>query len=74
MKRTFPKKDIDLTNSNEISERIKSIEKQVDRLELVESRTINSFDSKHNKITKLNERKDALWRKRAIIIRAERHV
>jgi hypothetical protein len=68
--RQFPTKDIDLVHKNEISERIKSIDRQVDKLESIVSD--RGFDARHTKLTKLNIRKDILWRKRAIILRAER--
>ena len=70
MKQTFPTKDIDLVHKNEISERIESIDRQIDKLENIVSNS--GFDARHAKLTKLNMRKDILWRKRAIILRAER--
>ena len=69
-KLTFQTKDIDLVHKDEISERIKSIDRQIDKLETVMGD--RGFDARHAKLTKLNMRKDILWRKRAIILRAER--
>ena len=70
--KTFPTKDTELTDIESISNRIKSIDSQVDKLENIESRTMNGFDARHNKIKKLNARKDSLWMARAIILRSER--
>ena len=70
--KTFPTKDTELTDVESISNRIKSINRQIDKLENIESRTMNNFDTRHNKIKKLNARKDSLWIARALILRSER--
>ena len=68
----FPARDTELLDVKAITERIESIDCQVDKLENIESRTMNSFDARHNKIKKLNARKDSLWNARATILRSER--
>lgn len=73
-KKTFPARDTKLSDAKAISERIKSIDRQVDKLEFCTSRTMDSFDARHDKIKKLNARKDALWTKRALIIRSNKTI
>ena len=72
--KTFPAKDTELTDIRLISSRIESIDRQIDRLENVTSRSVDSFDARHDKIKKLNARKDALWTKRALIIRSNKTI
>jgi hypothetical protein len=63
-------KDNDLASVDKISNRIALIEKQVEKLELVENPA--NFDTHHNRIKKLNERKDLLWGKRAGLLKKNR--
>ena len=70
--KTFPIRDTELSDAKVMSERIESIDRQINNLELCTSRTMNGFNARHNKIKKLNARKDSLWNRRALTIRANR--
>jgi len=59
----LPKRDVDLSTEVEVSDRIESIESQLEKLEAVKNP--KDFNKHHEKIKKLNERKDALRVRRA---------
>jgi len=60
-------KDSNLKNINEITERIKSIDRQIDKLDKIWNP--KDFNKHHNKYIKLNNRKDILWIHRAKLLR-----
>ena len=60
--------DKQLTTIEDITERIKSIDCQFDKLENMNPDRIKNFDKYHAKFKKLTERKDRLWRRRAELI------
>ncbi|MBC8438996.1 MAG: hypothetical protein H8D87_04855, partial [Deltaproteobacteria bacterium] len=63
-------KDTELETVEDISSRIKQIEKQIEKLEAVVNPA--NFDTHHNRIKKLNERKDRLWGKRAGLLKKDK--
>jgi hypothetical protein len=71
---TLPKTDKQLTTIDEISERIKSIEKQRDSLESqgYKNNSIQSFNARHAKLAKLTERHGSLWWKRAEMLKEQK--
>lgn len=67
---TIPKKDTELKTISEITNRMISINCQIEKAENI--RNPRDFDKHHSKITKLNGRKDILHVRRAKLIRSDR--
>lgn len=73
LKGNFPVTDDKLISVDEITERIKSIESQIEQAESTgTSKKVVAWGNKHEKIKKLNERKDALRIKRAGLIKSSK--
>lgn len=68
-KKVIPARDTELTTVDEISERMKSIDSQVEKLERVQNP--KDFDAHHQKIVKLHNRKDALNARKWKLSKAE---
>jgi N12 class adenine-specific DNA methylase len=66
----IPKKDSELTTIEELSERIKSIDGQ--REKLIAVNNPRDFDEHNRRIAKLTEREGILWKKRAGLIKAQK--
>lgn len=60
--------DKDLVSIPEMTNRINSIEDQIDRQNAIVD--YKDFNQHHNKIKKLVARRDALWVRRALLIKA----
>lgn len=71
-KKFFPSRDSDLTTVQDITERMRSIQMQIDKLEASEtSASVRLAQVKHKKIAKLNSRFDILWGARAALLKAQ---
>ena len=66
-------KDSELCTIEEMTERMNSIDRQINDLE---GRKLNPSvlmqQKKHDKIAKLNQRKDILWGRRALLLKANK--
>lgn len=63
-------RDTELTTISEMTDRINSISRQVDKLDNV--MRPRDWTSYNNKCIKLNKRKDLLWDRRAKLLQAEK--
>ena len=67
------KRDFELTTIAELSQRIQSIDNQIENLENVRIKGFDKgFAARHAKISKLVTRRDALWTRRALLLRETR--
>jgi chromosome segregation and condensation protein ScpB len=69
------KRDSELKTIEEITERLKSIKKQLDKLDYdnpKRSLSLEAFAKKHEKYKKLTAREEVLWDRRADMLKQEK--